>query len=668
MTDSHSESNQRHDAGSTPTGPEPSLSKAFETEEKALEIKKARKRFLDSMKDFFNSSMPTMVEDSKHVPSNDTRKPAFFDRHLDERLILGKVVYQPTLAGDLKNIAVDSLESYLKAYSGRNLPEAKDHPKHPFPGPQQRIIALKNSEIDHCVNEAAVQRVYSTTTARHCSIIAATLEFQLPSWKISRQYLQWNINPQTGHTQALADGFLQLVFKSSTISDLYRRANDNFSRGIGIWEFKSLKAGAKDVFNAILAYTLLPEFPWKKCEHGNFCQLRCKNKLKDFSTTWARTGPDADPLVCSTESSGFQLPEGVERENMLKGGYVLQQVWSEMVAVDATFACLNAGLYELILRRDRKNKVLYLSSIIYTNKPGYAQIETGLFIAMLRDAKQRSLQLKNHRPPTWHHTPPVEKIRVSPLTRDERQIRILVEAKSRKWLVMKPPRRSDFCFTFCKDSVYDRVDPITFKRSDEPPDFGIDGRYFTVIAEPEKVASRGDLSVDNVVFAGCSLWGFNKAYTKHANYDRESRRRLQWEAEVYCHLRDNGAANRVPCILGLFRHANIEKDKKKPHGGYLTLVLEDVGSSLVALSHFIPAVKEECHRALGQIHEAGFCHGNISLKHIIYRGGKSPGNLISFVSFGRAIKDPDDASKEKEHDELDKVLNESSLKRKTVDK
>ncbi|KAG6876995.1 hypothetical protein C0993_011194 [Termitomyces sp. T159_Od127] len=657
----HSENNKRHETLAV----ESALPPPSEAELKAT--KEAKRRFVSALKEFFDSCMPTMVESSSHIDTSGTRKPAFFDKHLHERLILDKVVYQPTLASGLQSIAVDALGSYLKKYTDRDLPEAKNHPDDPFPGPQRRKIALNQSEIQHCVNEAAIQRVYSITTAKHCSVVAATLEFQLSSWDASESYLQWNIDPEKGHTQAVADGFLQLLPDSSTISDLYRRAKNNFSRGIGIWEFKSLKAGAKDIFIAILAHTLLPEFSWERCEHGNFCHIRCRDKFKGLCKTWARTGPDADPPVCPVEKSDFQLTKRVQKESMVKGRHIIQQVWSEMVAVDATFACLNGGLYELIFRRDRANKALHLSNIIRTNAIGYAKVETGLFIAMLRDAKQRSLQIKSVRPLTWRDTPPPEKVQIPFLNHEEKQNKILFEAKSRKWLVMKPPRRDDVCFTFCRDSLYDRVDPMTFKSSDKSPDFEVDSRCFNVISEPEKVASRGELSVDDVKFTGSSLWRFDKVYTKHANYDQRSRKRLQWEAEVYCHLRETGAADCVPSILGLFRHANIEKDKKKPNGGYLTLVLEDVGSSLASLSHFIPAVKEECHRALDHIHAAGFCHGSLSLEHIIYRGGKWPGNLISFVSFGCAVKGPDDARKKQEHEELDEVLSESSLKRKAAE-
>ncbi|KAG6824454.1 hypothetical protein H0H87_011698, partial [Tephrocybe sp. NHM501043] len=64
-----------------------------------------------------------------------------------------------------------------------------------------------------------------------------------------------------------------------------------------------------------------------------------------------------------------------------------------MVNNDVTFACLNAGIYELIVMRDRVNNVLYLSNLLRTDKPGYGKRHTGLFISMLRDAKQRSSQV-----------------------------------------------------------------------------------------------------------------------------------------------------------------------------------------------------------------------------------------------------------------------------------
>ncbi|KAG6895894.1 hypothetical protein C0992_011761 [Termitomyces sp. T32_za158] len=300
-----------------------------------------------------------------------------------------------------------------------------------------------------------------------------------------------------------------------------------------------------------------------------------------------------------------------------------------MVKTDTTFACFNTGINELILKRNRNENALYISSIMGTDRPGYFKQQTGLYIAMLRDAKQRTVQIKNSPPPTWQDSPP------SPagvgagvlLTPDEKQESILSEVKSRPWLILRPPRQKATCFTFCKDSPYDRVDPRTFLRSDPAPDYNIDARHVLVTAEPEEIASMGSISVDGVKFIGCSLLHSRNVYTKHANYDLESRKRLQWEAAVYSELSRLGTNGCIPEFFGFFRHANIERDGKKPTAGYLTLLLEHTGTSLAQLPHA----------------------------------------TWSDVALGRAIFNPDEAIKKKEHDDLDVILASYSLKRKSAD-
>jgi hypothetical protein len=63
---------------------------------------------------------------------------------------------------------------------------------------------------------------------------------------------------------------------------------------------------------------------------------------------------------------------------------------------DATFLIFNSGTYELIGILDRGNQTLYVTRVITTTSStcDYGMLHTGLFIAAIRDAKKRSLQLR----------------------------------------------------------------------------------------------------------------------------------------------------------------------------------------------------------------------------------------------------------------------------------
>ncbi|KAG6895893.1 hypothetical protein C0992_011760 [Termitomyces sp. T32_za158] len=315
---------------------------------------KAGRRSMIYLMDFFDSCLPSMVAPRKHINSKGTREFGFYDRHLDEHLRLTRVICQPNLACDLAEVAEVALNSYLEAYE--YLPPIIDDVSNSFPGPKKRDEALLKSEFERCVNESCVQRTYAATTAKHCTVVAATLEFQLSRW--TEGMLLWDLNPEKGHTQAVADGFLKLRDLSeeptdvnlSPRSDLYLCTQKNFAKGLGIWEFKSLKAGDKDVLNAILAHSKLPNFPWESCNHRKICKLMCGDKSNSKACSegsdgsqsiWERTGPDADPPVvaCSSNSSHTNDTEvTIPRLIMEKARRMLQQVSHEYHDIHQTEA------------------------------------------------------------------------------------------------------------------------------------------------------------------------------------------------------------------------------------------------------------------------------------------------------------------------------------------
>jgi hypothetical protein len=91
------------------------------------------------------------------------------------------------------------------------------------------------------------------------------------------------------------------------------------------------------------------------------------------------------------------------------------QVWTEAVHEDATFVVINSGTYEIIGIRDRATQTLYITGVIMTTAStcNYGKLHTGLFIAAIRDARGRSLRLRNSSPypDSWTASYSLKKLR-----------------------------------------------------------------------------------------------------------------------------------------------------------------------------------------------------------------------------------------------------------------
>jgi hypothetical protein len=79
------------------------------------------------------------------------------------------------------------------------------------------------------------------------------------------------------------------------------------------------------------------------------------------------------------------------------------QTWAEAVNHDTTFVVINAGNIEIIGKRDRATQTLYVSNVIDVTACDYGKLHTGLYIAAIRDAHDRTARLRcsNPRPESW---------------------------------------------------------------------------------------------------------------------------------------------------------------------------------------------------------------------------------------------------------------------------
>jgi hypothetical protein len=69
---------------------------------------------------------------------------------------------------------------------------------------------------------------------------------------------------------------------------------------------------------------------------------------------------------------------------------------------DVTYIVINAGNFEIIGKRERATQTLYISNVIEVAECDYGKLHTGLYIAAIRDARDRAAQLRsNPLPRSW---------------------------------------------------------------------------------------------------------------------------------------------------------------------------------------------------------------------------------------------------------------------------
>ncbi|KAF8074045.1 hypothetical protein FPV67DRAFT_783245 [Lyophyllum atratum] len=598
------------------------------------------------VRDYFEYSMPTLTRDKDHTPSRSTRLPASFDRHLEKHLRIDRVVYLPAFLADLKAVAEDALTKYIHQFP---LPPTAGTC---FPDHGLRERSVEQALLQRILNEKSVEEIYSRTVTRHCSIVASTLEFQLPVW--SSVHLRWQTihGKEENENHAIADGFLEISDTSpaSSLPMEYLDVPKDFPV-IGVWEFKNMRAGSIEVFEAILEHATMSEFPWEGCQMGNFCAIDHPVKSGGVLKTWSKMGPDASQSVVSPPVMPPPPSHPIDKVDRVHASHMVQQVIAEMVKHDTTFACLHSGHSEVYFKRDRKNKTLYVSDIVQTDAPGHGRLITGLFIAMLRDAKERSAQMKHGHPPTWYEPCPSKGPELSPKN-------FITEARTRQWLILTSTENKKCpVLSFCPRSPYFRSPSVTVGATD----FTLESPVVSISISPQHYTSKGTLSISGRVFPGIRGHYSKLVVVKCKTRDTELAR-LRNEDQAYRDLAKAGVTC-IPQLIGLFLHANTEGNPiiKAP---YACLVIEDVGSESLedwwkSEKCFPESTVQDTLKALKQFHTRDYCYGKLALHDILIlpenlrRNGRSP---IYFVSLGSVYKTAEAWKKEEELKALERLL------------
>lgn len=256
---------------------------------------------------------------------NGTRPPAFFDRHLDDSLILKNLVYLPSMEKSLKS----KVDGYLRSAAGERIelpPNAGFYNRHRVRGAECEV----ETEI---LAEADVQIRYLRTTSTFLCRVASTLALKLPDWKT--HFFHWEATQSGNRSNAVGDGFLKIkadinpeipaaTFK--TLQDI-----QNWFPNTAIWEFKNLTAGAEHHLQDIVRLSLEDSpFPWVKCAGKRDCTKHFDKNTGQTAITGARMGLDAlDPVICLSTNAASSMRNArteSETDKRLHAIHLLQQV------------------------------------------------------------------------------------------------------------------------------------------------------------------------------------------------------------------------------------------------------------------------------------------------------------------------------------------------------
>jgi hypothetical protein len=245
------------------------------------------------LNDFFSWNPPRLIRaplPPGKKESTKTPQPAFFDKHLSDRLLLKHVKRLPSLVRDIAN-TVDN------AIATRRIP---------LPPAGNSILTSEQrkddlAQIPHkVVDEKSVAIYYDKTAGRWCPRVASTLAFPSTRWT---SVIMWS---QSGNYSgyAIADGMLQFIGDDmlsvqealSTMDKetlrLYHALCKQFPN-LATWEFKSPAAGPEDTMLAIPDLSNKGLFAWTMCTEPN-CGSDPRHIKEREKVAQIRARPDAN--------------------------------------------------------------------------------------------------------------------------------------------------------------------------------------------------------------------------------------------------------------------------------------------------------------------------------------------------------------------------------------
>ncbi|KAK0205957.1 hypothetical protein DFS33DRAFT_1257225 [Desarmillaria ectypa] len=359
---------------------------------------------IDGLEELFNFVPPPLQHDpDSEVPAPDWSPVTFYDKHLDDSLILKQVKVLPLLISTLS----EALDDHVSSFNSRGKPFY-----YPY-------IAVRQDSYNKTVVSTA-----SDISGRFCEggypfiQAASVLAFHPDQSELKSVFVMSGRlaeDPPDFHSEQFS---LQHTIETGSFMSTMLEALDDELGALLLSVRKSLPHMAVYEAYALSGKTVLEEmsglsslavFPWKS-GGGSRCRQVSHQVPPPDSDTERLKKSALNASISSKKPEHRRLPKPSRKADatmqsittpkkaashryMANAADFVQRAWAHAVGFDSTVIIFDCGNYLRIGIRHRKTQTLYLSDLVDVcsrKDPVYGKLLVGIFLAIIRDALDRA--------------------------------------------------------------------------------------------------------------------------------------------------------------------------------------------------------------------------------------------------------------------------------------
>ncbi|KAK0452001.1 uncharacterized protein EV420DRAFT_702406 [Desarmillaria tabescens] len=615
---------------------------------------------IEALEELLSFVPPPLRQDpDSDVPASDWSPVTFFDKHLDDSLILKRVKVLPRLVSTLS----EALDEHVSSFKSRGKPFYSPYilVRHV---PYNNTVVATASDISRrfCegghpfIQAASVLALHPHQSELKSVFVMSGRPADEPPDFHSEQYtLQHTI--ETGTLMSALLGSLDDDRKALLLSVL-----KSFPR-LAIYEAYALSG--KIVLEEMSGLSTYDVFPWKKGGGSRYRQvshqvpppdsdaskylwetepsdhsmqmeapsrLRRSERLKKSAvdTSTSHKKPERRPIskpshkAAATTQSIIAPKKTASHRYTANAADFIQRAWAHAVDCDSTVIIFDCGNYLRVGIRHRKTQTLYLSDLVDVcshTDPAYGKLLVGIYLAIIRDAMDRAPLLDKSLTKTDKHSTRMtsrkrrrDRDEVTPVRRSRRKLGESSEEVEPDVILSELSTRN-VALLYLEDGRFNSPLPSFFRRagsSSRKRSFRYDECLALVllkkigegaVGEAYEASLEVDLSAGNVARHP------HKVIVKLA-FHEEQTERLRHEYSIYRYLSTGpNQVKNIPRAFGFFEDVESEAG---------VLILSHAGVALAYRSTppgtGIEVSDEERAtfiQILKSIHAAGVAHGDI---------------------------------------------------------
>ncbi|KAJ7065533.1 hypothetical protein C8F01DRAFT_1366508 [Mycena amicta] len=643
---------------------------------------------------------PRRLELAKAPPHPTLPPHAFYNKHIDDRLVLRRVLPLGSLVRTIADFAQERVD-----YSALADADCNKLPTQAF----REYLNARPSSSEPVTGPETIADRYSRSASRVCGGLATKL--LSPSLQRWNTVIHWGRLAQPDKTPTGVDDNSYMSFfldddgklllfgdfsflDKNLLEDFERVAA--FAPRIGAWIFLSLSAESEALLRDLDRITAQPSFAYRFSKTIYASSISSSPLPRDASSVpWtfpplttevtdssysaaprrslrAKAAPKASAssqLLAGVVPSASRRPETTAHVSApLTAESLVQLAWARAVESDSSMIIFNCGNYERICVRHRETQTLYVSDLFDVTSckdPGYVKLHVGVFLSQTLDAiaRMKDAEKESSKPDRSTRKRPNPEDSVPVPNKRRRGNPKIIQPQS---ALMLASQRDMMLFHLQYDIYHSRA-PASFIRATPCLEHG-KGRkpgkvpsikraykpheYFEIILG----SKLGDGAVGIVHGAMARVTTKDGETLVEENlvvklaFRHQPQERMRYEYTVYTRLAEHCVTG-VPKVYGLFEDLE---------GGAIALLMSNCGKNLwelrpdkkTARTSVTPAQRDRFIEILEGVHRAGVRHYDIRSANLMLNDAGE----AFIVDFDRGRLNSSEAKKEAEMNILRKAM------------